>query len=91
VPVHSVAAAVEQDRSADPITGRGVEGAADCGWQRDESGLAALADHAENAVAVLLTEVGDVCAGGFEDPQAEQPEQAHQGEVVPVGRLPGCG
>ena len=27
--------------------------------------------------------------GGFEDPQAERPERADQGEVVPVGRLPG--
>jgi hypothetical protein len=35
-------------------------------------------------VAVFLAEVGDVRAGGLEDPQAEQPEHGHQGEVAPV-------
>jgi hypothetical protein len=33
-------------------------------------------------VTVFLTEVGDVGAGGFEDPQAEQPEHGDEGEVV---------
>jgi hypothetical protein len=32
-------------------------------------------------VAVLLAEVGDVRAGGLEDPQAEQAEHRHQREV----------
>jgi hypothetical protein len=36
----------------------------------------------QDAVAVFLAEVGDVGAGGFEDPQAEQPEHGDQGEVV---------
>ncbi len=31
----------------------------------------------------------DVGAGGFEDPQAQQPEHGHQGEVVIVCRLAG--
>jgi hypothetical protein len=42
-------------------------------------------------VAVLLAEVGDVRAGGFEDPQAQQAEHDHQREVVRVRRLPGGG
>jgi hypothetical protein len=33
---------------------------------------------------VFLAQVGDVGAGGFEDPQAQQPEHGHQGEVVIV-------
>jgi hypothetical protein len=36
-------------------------------------------------VAVLLAEVGDVRAGGFEDPQAEQAEHGHQREVAWIG------
>jgi hypothetical protein len=42
-------------------------------------------------VAVLFAEVADVRAGGFEDPQAQQAEHGHQGEVVPVGGLAGGG
>ena len=33
---------------------------------------------------MFLAEVGDVDAGGFEDPQAEQAEHGHQGEVVAI-------
>jgi hypothetical protein len=40
---------------------------------------------------VFLAEVADVRAGGFEDPQAQQPEHGHQREVVPVGGLAGGG
>jgi hypothetical protein len=36
-------------------------------------------------VAVLLAQVGDVRAGGFEDPQAEQAEHRHQREVAWIG------
>ena len=36
-------------------------------------------------------EVGDVGAGGFEDPEPEQPEHRHEGEVVGVGRVAGGG
>lgn len=39
-------------------------------WDQDDPG--ALAAHAQDPVAVLLAEVGDVRAGGFEDLQAEQ-------------------
>jgi hypothetical protein len=36
-------------------------------------------------VAVFFAEVGDVSSGGFEDPQAEQPEHGDQREVARVG------
>jgi hypothetical protein len=35
-------------------------------------------------VAVFLAEVGDVRGGGLEDPQPQEAEHGHQGEVVPV-------
>jgi hypothetical protein len=41
--------------------------------------------HAQHPVAVLLAEVGDVRARGLEDPQAQQAEHGHQGEVGRVG------
>ena len=91
MPVHPGAAAVEQDRSGGPVADGAVDGAADRGRQRDEDGLVALADDAQDAVAVFFAEVVDVRAGGFEDPQAEQAEQADQREVVPVRRLAGGG
>ena len=37
--------------------------------------------------AVFLAQVGYVGAGGFEDPQAQQPEHGYQGEAVIVHRL----
>ena len=40
---------------------------------------------------MFLAEVADVRAGGFEDPQAQQPEHGHQREVVPVGGVAGGG
>jgi hypothetical protein len=70
--VHLSAAAVEQDRSAVSGASRTVDGPADRGWQRDLDHLAALAAYAQDPVPVLLAEVGDVRAGGLEDPQAEQ-------------------
>ena len=48
---------------------------------KDES-LGALAANAQHPVAVLLAEVGDVRAGGLEDPQAEWPEHGHQREML---------
>jgi len=42
-------------------------------------------------VPVLLAEVTDVGAAGFEDPQAEEPEHRDQGEVVVVGGEPAGG
>jgi len=36
-------------------------------------------------MAVLLAQVGDVGAGSFEDPQAEESEHRDEGEVRRVG------
>jgi hypothetical protein len=84
VPVHPGAAGVQQDRPAVPVADRPVDGPADRRRQRDQDDLGALAAHPQDPVAVLLAEVGDVGAGGFEDAQAEQSEHGHQGEVVRV-------
>ena len=50
-----------------------------------------LPDTRSIPVAVLLAEVGDIGASGFEDPQAQQAEHGHQRKVVRVGRFPGGG
>ena len=84
MPVHSRAAAVEQDRPAVPAAGSPVDSSPDCGWQRDLHHFAALAAHAQHAVAVFFTLVGDVGASSFEDPQAKQAEHGHQREVARV-------
>ncbi len=64
------------------VCDRLIDGPAD-GWrQRDEDDLGAFAAHAQHPMAVLLAEVGDVRAGGLEDPQAEQAEHGHQREVA---------
>jgi hypothetical protein len=85
VAVHPGAAAVEQDRPALPQDGGPVDGAADRWRQRDLDYLGALAAHAQYPMAMLFAEVGDVGAGGFEDPQAEQAQHGHQREVAGVG------
>jgi hypothetical protein len=87
VPVHPGAAAVEQDRAAGAVGGGAVDGPADRRGQRDQDDLGSLAAYTQDAVAVFLAQVGDVGAGGFEDPQAQQPEHGHQREVVIVDRL----
>ena len=69
VPVHPGDAAVEQDRPADPGGYCPVDGPADRGRQRDQDDLGALAAPAQDPVAVLLAEAGDVRTSGFEDPQ----------------------
>jgi len=84
VPVHPGAAAVEQDRPAHSAVGCPVDGPADGGRKRDQDDLGPFAAHAQDPVAVFFAEVADVSAGGFEDPQAEQPEHRHQGEVTRV-------
>ncbi|MFZ0230277.1 MAG: hypothetical protein WAL41_25785 [Mycobacterium sp.] len=84
VAVHPDAAAVEQDRPAAASADGPADGPPD-GWrQRDHDDLGALAAHAQHPVAVLVAEVGDVRAGGLEDPQAEQAEHGHQREVARV-------
>ena len=85
VPVHPGTAAVEQDRPAGAGSDRLVDGPADCGRQRDEDHRGALAAYAQDPVAVFFAEVGDVGAGGFEDPQAQQAEHGHQREVARAG------
>ncbi len=85
VPVHPGAAAVEQDRPPRPGPGCPVDGPADGGRQRDQDDLGALAAHAQHPVAVLFVQVGDVGAGGLEDPQAQQAEHGRQREVYGFG------
>jgi hypothetical protein len=87
VPIHPGSAAVEQDRAAHPACDGAVHGPADRRRQRDHDDLVALAAHAQDPVAVLLAQVADIGAGGFEDPQAQQPEHGHQREVIPVRGL----
>jgi hypothetical protein len=70
VPVHPGAATVQQDRPARAVSDRPVDGPADRWRERDQDDLGALAAHAQHPVAVLFAEIGDVRAGGLEDPQA---------------------
>ena len=89
--VHPGAAAVEQDRAAGPGADRLVDGPPDGCWRWDQDDLGAFAAHAQDSVAVFFAEAGDVGAGGFEDPQAEQPEHGDQREGLRIGGLAGCG
>jgi hypothetical protein len=82
VAVHPSATAVEQDRPARPVANCAVDGPPDGGWQRDQDDLGAFAADAQHPVAMFFTEVGDVGAGGLEDPQAEQPEHGHQRKIA---------
>jgi hypothetical protein len=54
------------------------------GWQRDEDDFGAFAAHAQHPMAVLFAQVVDVCPGGLEDAQAEEPEHRDQREVAGV-------
>ena len=76
-------------RRTGPSANRAFDRPLDGGWQGGEDDLAALAPDLQDAVAVFLAEVGDVGAARFEDPQAEQPQHGHQGEVVGVRRRAG--
>jgi hypothetical protein len=86
VAVHAGAGPVEQDRSGGSVADRSVDGPADRWRSRDEDDLGVLAHHAQDAVAVLLTEVVDVGGAGFEDPQPEQPSMTTRAKVAGVGR-----
>ena len=61
------------------------DGTVDCSTdgrgQGNEGDLVALAVHPHDPVAVGLAEVFDARAGRFEDPQAEESEQGHEGDV----------
>ena len=89
MPVHPGASGVQQDRPAVPVADRPVDGPADRRRQRDQDDLGALAAYPQDAMAVFLAQVGDVGAGGFEDPQTQQPEHGHQGEVARRRRFAG--
>ena len=91
VPVHPAAAAVEQDRPMRAVGDGSVNGPADGRRQRYQDNLGALAAHAQHPVSMLFPEVGNVCAGGLEDPQAEQPKHGDQREVAWMRRLAGGG
>jgi len=83
--VHPGATAVEQDRATGASAGRTVDGPPHGRGQRDQHDLGAFAAYPQDPVAAFFTEVGDVGAGGFEDPQPEQPQHGHQREVARVG------
>ncbi len=77
MPVHPGTTAVKQDRAAHSARDRVVDGPANRRGQWGQDDLAALAAHAQDAVTVLLAQIADVGAGGFKDPQAQQPEHGH--------------
>jgi hypothetical protein len=82
VTVHTSAAAGAQNRPARAAVDRPLQSAVYRGWQWDQNYLVALSTHREDSMAVFLAEVVDVRTGGLEDPQSEQPEHRHQGEVI---------
>jgi hypothetical protein len=67
VPVHPGAAGVAQQRPAGAAGDSAADRAADGGGQGHEDHLGALADDTEDAVAVLVTQIGDVRGAGLED------------------------
>ena len=91
VAIHPGTAAVAQDRAVRAGADRLVDGPAGGWWQRDQDDLGAFPADAQHPVAVLFAKVGDVRAGGFEDPQAEQAEHGHEREVAGMGGLAGSG
>jgi hypothetical protein len=91
VAVHPRTAAVEQDRPAGAGADCPVDGPADPRRQRDQDDLGAFAAYAQHPVTVFLAEVGDIRAGGFEDPQPEKAEHRDERGVARVRRFPGGG
>jgi hypothetical protein len=85
MPVHPPAVAVEQDRPGVTAVRGTVDGPAGRRGQRDQDDLAALPADAQDPVSVFLAKVADVGAGGLEDPQAQQAQHGHQGEVIRAG------
>ena len=77
VAVHPHAAAVEQDRPAGAGADRAVDGSSHRWRQGDQDDRGAFAADAQDPVAVFFAQVGDVRAGGLEDPQAEQSQHRH--------------
>ena len=91
VPVHPGTAAVEQNRAVPAVADSAVDGPANGGRERDQDDLGALTTDAQHPVAVLLAQVGDVRAGGLEDPKAQQAEHGLQREVIWLRSLAGGG
>ena len=91
MPVHPRAVAVEQDRPGVTVIHDAIDRPADRRRQRHEDDLAAFAADPQDPVSVLLAKVADIGAGGLENPQAQQPQHGHQGEVVPVSGPAGSG
>jgi hypothetical protein len=91
VAVHPGAAAVKENRPAETAADSPVDGPPDRWWQRDQDDLGSFAAYAQHPVAVFFAKVGDVGAGGLEDPQAQQPQHGHEREVAGLGGLPGRG
>jgi hypothetical protein len=77
VPVHPCPTGVHQDRPRSPCADRPVDRPRHRRWQRHQHHLGALAHDPQDAVPVFLTQVGDVRAGGFEDPQPKQAQHRH--------------
>jgi hypothetical protein len=91
MPVHPHAVGVAQDGPGVSAVDGPVDRSSDRRRQRDQHSFVTLAADLQHAVAVLLAEVAEGGAAGFEDAQAEQAEQAEhrdQGEVVDVRRQP---
>ena len=78
MPIHPSVLAVQQQWSGETFRRGAINYLAHRRRPRDKDDLAALAS---DAVAMLFAEVPDVGADGLEDPQAQQPQQAHQREV----------
>ncbi len=77
VPVHASPVAVEQDRAGRSGTDGAVDGPSDCWRQRDQDDFVAFAADSQYPVAVFFAEITDICAAGFEDPQAQEAQHGH--------------
>lgn len=66
-----------------------VDGAPDRGRQRNKHDLGSFSAYPQHTVAVLFAEIRDFGASGLKDPQAQQAEHGHEGEVVWVRGLAG--
>jgi hypothetical protein len=84
VSIHAGAALIEQDRTRLAVGDGPVDSAGHGRRHRNEDDLVAFPDDPDHTVTVLFTQVADVQAGRFKDPQSEQTEQADQREVVAV-------
>jgi hypothetical protein len=77
-PVKSLAVVADQDRAAQSLADGQIDRASRARHQRDQRGLVALADDAQNPMPALEGHVLDIGAAGLTDPQTVQPEQHRQ-------------